>query len=183
MIKIKLLIKIGLFFIFFCCSSSLKMKNKIEIDIAVIENKAKPSSNTLAISITNSSPRSIWLVNDAWFKATVNTDTIELSFAREIMNPNTRPFGYFLPLLKELKTGESYDRKIELNWPQRLSLIWNSISELNPPKGKYQIKIVFGYGTKGEIKIGKQETAEEAILKWQKKVTLEDIQMTIIGNQ
>jgi hypothetical protein len=118
----------------------------VEVEITEARSQRVPPSTRLDYEVQTVGSRPVWLVDDGFLTWRQDNGQIELSLAREPLQPGAEPFGYFNPTVVKLEPGEQVQRRIELSWPQSLSPLWNPSSIAAPPPGRHPVSVRVGYG-------------------------------------
>ena len=144
------------------------MAEAVIIEITGVADRGTSTEITYAVANRAAAP--IWLVNDPWFVWHRKNADAEISFARGRMKEGVHPFGYFPPETEEIPPGGRREKQFTLNWPQRLSRLWNHAEIAERPKGRFRLSVRIGYGLAPEPdppKLG--EEVEDPVLRWQKE--------------
>ena len=137
--------------------------------VSAIVNVSPPAWH-LEYEVRNLGRVVIWLLVDESLVLRRDDAHIELSYARERMQPGVQVFGYFVPQVVKIPPGGSLRRSVEISWPCSLSDIWNAEREATPPPGEYEVSIRIGFALTAAPqppKVG--EDVEAPVLRWQKE--------------
>src|SRR5260370_28070638 len=105
------------------------MSEEIPVSITSTTTSYNPPATSIAYSVRNARPAAVWLVNDGWFIWRQRGTDLEISTARGRMTRGSHPFGYFVPDVLELPSGQTLARSIDLQWPLRLDTLWNDVAD------------------------------------------------------
>lgn len=159
---------------------TLMMASSVSIILLGASTKTDPPATQLSYKISNSGDYPIWLVDDNWLVWKQHGKQIELSYAREKMQPGVQVFGYFKPKVKKVAPGKSVIKKIELKWPVSLDQIWNASNYASPKPGRYSVSIKVGYGLTPEPEpVAEGENVETPVLRWQMTIVSEVAMMDV----
>lgn len=142
------------------------MKEPVAVEITDVSDQR--TSTRLTYVVTNHANAPIWLVHDDWLVWNRRNADVEISFARGRMQKGVQVFGYFPPQTVKIPPGGRLEKRFTLQWPQRLSRIWNDAEVAERPPGKFRLLIRIGYGLTPEPeppKLG--EGVEAPVLRWQ----------------
>ncbi len=139
----------------------------LEIDITDVTTSFAQRTSGIDYRVRNTGNREIWIVDDPWFVWHQDKDGITISFARGRMRDDVEPFGYFLPEVTPLAPQTGRDRRLDLNWPVRLSTIWNEECSVWPPAGHYRVALELGFGFSPQPSTSDDGDVEQDVLAWQ----------------
>lgn len=159
---------------------ALIMVSTVSVDVLSISTTTEPPMTQLSYKVLNSGKNPIWLVDDNWLVWRQKDNRIELSFARERMQPGVEAFGYFKPQVIKIESGNFVIKDIELDWPLTLDRIWNSRGYVTPEPGEFVVSIKVGYGlTRESDSLSEKGSVEEPILQWQSTAVSEGTMMVV----
>ncbi len=145
---------------------------KVSVSIVTATAQVEPSAWRIEYSVHNPGPVFLWLVVDESLVFKRDGARIELSYAREPMQPGVQVFGYFVPEVIEFLPGETVRRRIQIAWPCPLNDIWNSERLAAPPPGEYEVSVRVGFASTAAppaARVG--EDIEAPVLRWQEEAT------------
>ena len=147
------------------------MAEKVVVSIvSAIVNVIPSAAWHLEYNVRNLGQQVVWLVVDESLVLRRDGRHIELSYAREKMQPNVHVFGYFDPKVEKIAPERSLQRSIEITWPCILSDIWNAERVVAPSPGEYEVSVRIGFAATAvpePPKVG--ESVEAPVLRWQKE--------------
>ncbi|KTE37923.1 MULTISPECIES: hypothetical protein [unclassified Sphingopyxis] len=139
------------------------------IAVEIVAAAARASHWSLTYEVVNRGAAPVWINDDGFLAFRRRGRDICLSFARAPVTPGAIPFGYFAPVVARLGPGESLRRDVELDWPLRLSRLWNAMGEVRLPPGDYGVRVEVGYADSETPPAPDDEgPIEDAVLRWQK---------------
>ena len=134
----------------------------------------------LTYEVRNLSEAVIWLVVGESLVFRRDYAHIELSYAREKMQPDVHVFGYFNPDVVKIQPSGSLRQSVEITWPCHLSDIWNAEREATPPPGEYDVSVRVGFALTDTPKLPKVgENIETPVLRWQKVTVSPPVRIAI----
>jgi hypothetical protein len=142
----------------------------IQVEIIDAKSHEAPPRTLLEYEILAVGSHPVWLVDDGFLVWRQNGEEIELSVAREPLQPGAHPFGYFNPAVVKLQPGERVRRLIELRWPLSLARLWNEAGVAAPAPGRHQVRVRVGYGlTPSPDPPNAGESVEAPVRRWQRE--------------
>lgn len=160
--------------------STLAIMSSVSVILSSVHTKVDPPVTQLTYVVHNKNDKPVWLVDDGWFTWRQKGKQIELSFAREKMQPGVQVFGYFSPVVVKIEPGNAVTRTVELSWPLSLSRVWNSRDRVAPKAGKYEVSIKVGYGHTPEPgPLAAEDDVETPVLRWQSSIVSKPVTMNI----
>lgn len=150
---------------------TLAMTGSVSVMLTSILTQVDTPATQLTYEVRNRSDKPVWLVDDGWLTWRQKGKQIELSYAREKMQPGVQVFGYFSPAVAKIEPGNAVTRKVELSWPLSLDRLWNDEYQAKPDPGKYKVSIKVGYGLTPEPgPLEPEENVEEPVFRWQTSI-------------
>jgi hypothetical protein len=140
----------------------------VTVVIVAVAALADHSGVEVEYEVRNGTRAPIWLVDDGFLAWHESGERLELSYARELMQPGAKPFGYFVPKVARVQAGTSVRRKVQLAWKQRLDRLWNRAREATLAPGEHALTVKIGYGARerpDDPTVG--EGVEAPVLRWQ----------------
>jgi len=151
-----------------------------QVSVAIVEHEVarNPLHWLITYEAANDGDCDAWLIDDDFLVLRRDGDRIAISYAREPMQPGVHVFGYFAPRVVRMRPGRREQRSVEISWPCRLSDIWNPQREVSIPPGEYRLSVTIGWAPSEEPDSpGLRDSAESAVLKWQRKAESEAVTM------
>lgn len=153
-----------------------------EVLVSIVNAQVKPDPPAwrLEYEVQNLGTTVIYLIVDESMVFRRDGMQIELSYAREKMQPDVHVFGYFDPIVEKMLPDGRLIRSVEVIWPIPLSDIWNPEREAVLPPGEYEVSVRVGYAMTPEApaaEIG--ESIETPVLRWQKQVVSPTVRLSI----
>ena len=153
---------------------------KVLVSIKSVVVKTSPSTWHIEYNVCNLGRAVIWLIIDESLVLRCKNMHIELSYAREKMQPGVQVFGYFNPAVVNIPPDGSLLRSVEINWPCHLSDIWNIEREVSPPPGEYKVSVRIGFAlTEAPQHPNVGEDVEVPVMHWQKEAVSPLVQIVI----
>lgn len=160
--------------------SSISLTGKVLVSIVSAIVQVSPPEWHIEYELHNLREAAIWLVVDDNLVLRHDSTHIELSFARGKMQPGVHVFGYFNPSVVMIPPGGKVSRTVEINWPCRLSDIWNAEREASPLPGEYEVSLRVGFAlTEAPKPPEGGEDVETPVLRWQEEVVSAPVHMVI----
>ena len=158
------------------------LAGKVLVSIVSALVRTSPVAWHLEYEVRNPEQTPIWLVVKESLVLRRDGQRIELSYARGKMQPGAQPFGYFDPEVVQVPPGGSVRRSVEIDWPVRLSDLWNAEREVALPPGEYEVSVRIGYGTTPKPPPpGLGESVEAPVLRWQKEAVSQPTRLKLPG--
>lgn len=152
----------------------------IEVHITRALAQADRSAWQIAYEACNTGADMLWLVDEGTLTLHEAPGRIELSYARSPLQPDALPFGYFPPRCVALAHGDCLQRSVHIDWPARLSTLWNPAREAAPAPGNYAVTVRVGYGeTPAPDTPQATEDVQDPVLRWQRTVLSAPVTLTI----
>jgi hypothetical protein len=160
--------------------STLAAVRSVSVILTSIHTRVDTPSTQLTYEVRNKGDRPVWLVDDGWLTWRQKGKQIELSYAREKMQPGAEVFGYFSPTVAKIEPGNAVTRKVELSWPLSLDRLWNDEYQAKPNPGKYKVSIKVGYGLTPEPgPLAPEESVETPVFRWQTSIVSNFVPMVV----
>jgi len=148
---------------------NMTMSGTVLVSIVNLIMQVSPPAWQMEYEVRNLEASEIWLVVGESLMLKHDNKQIELSYARGKMQPGVQVFGYFDPQVVKIPAGGSLRRSVEINWPCRLSDIWNEVREVELSPGEYEVSVRIGFALTAKPKAPKVgEDVEDPVLRWQK---------------
>lgn len=147
----------------------------VTVAVQTAEATAEPGLEVV-FEVHNGGEDPVWVVDEDELVWSREGDRIELSYARAPMDEGVEPFGYFEPAVSEVGAGESLRRTVSLRLPLELNPLWNDNFEVDPPPGRYDLRVRIGYGHSPEPESPDLDEAVEApVLRWQREAVSDPV--------
>jgi hypothetical protein len=158
----------------------ISIVEKVLVMITSVIVKPSPPTWHIEYDVCNVGKSVIWLIIDESLVFRRDDRHIELSYAREKMQPGVQVFGYFNPAVANIPPDGSLRRSVEINWPCHLSDIWNIEREVSPPPGEYKVSVRIGFAsTEAPQPPNVGEDVEVPVMHWQKEAVSTLVQIVI----
>ncbi len=153
-----------------------------QVSVSIVEAVVDASTPSwrLTYEVRNSTGSPVWLVDDGALALRHVGRQIELSYAREAMQPGAKVFGYFAPAVVAIAGHDALRRSVMLRWPCRLSDLWNPQREAALSPGDYAVTVRVGFGTTdapAPPRVGQE--VEEPVLAWQTTAVSKPMTITL----
>ena len=146
-------------------------EHMVTVEIVDVISGLAPPTTAVTYEVRNTGSAPVWLVDDGWLVWRQAENRIELSFARATMRPDAQPVGYFDPDVAEIPPGSALRRRASLQWPQKLSTLWNAEPYAAPAPGRHSLSVSVGYGLTPEpSELADDPDVEGDVLRWQRVV-------------
>jgi hypothetical protein len=152
----------------------------VTVEVERVATTRTPPRTQVGYRVRNDGRAPVWLVDDEWFTWRHEREGVEIARTREPLRPGAQVAGYFPPQVVEVGPGSSVRRVLTLEWPQRLSRLWNDAAWACPHPGTHLGRIVVGYGrTPAPPPPTSAAEVEAVVLGWQERAASAEVLLDV----
>lgn len=157
-----------------------ELPGQVSVSIDRASAQAEPSGWHLDYSVSNAGETPVWLIVDDSLAYQCHGHVMELSHARARLQPGIHSYGYFNPQVSPLPPGGKLPRSLQINWPCRLSDLWNFSREATPQPGDYDVSVRIGYGLTAVPNLPLDgDSVEAPVLRWQQTAVSPSVRLSV----